>query len=380
MIIKNGSVLNENFEFKNIDILTDGAIIKRMTENIEGDNVLDAEDLLVLPGFIDTHFHGAVGKDFFMSGNEAYEDISAFEAKNGTTAIMPTLSSTPYEKTLEAIRHYVETKNNAPGARYIGLHLEGPFLSSARLGAMVGENVRKPSIDELNEYVKAGEGSIKVITIAPEIEDAEETIAFALENGITVSMGHTDASYDQAEKAVLWGVTRSTHTYNAMSPLNHREPNAVGCALTNDNIDCELICDFFHIHPKVCKLTFDVKGSDRIIMITDSEVGAGLPDGEFVSAEGNKLIIKDRQTRLPDGTISGGSSCLIDGIKNMVSVGVRIEDAVKAATINPARSVGLDNEIGSLKEGKFADIVICDAELNIKYVIVDGKIVYGGEM
>ena len=380
MIIKNGKVLNADFRFEYIDILTDDAIIKKMASGLDGEDVIDAKNLLVLPGFIDTHFHGAVGKDFFMNGSEAYEAISEFEAQNGTTAIMPTLTSTPYEKTLKAIKHYAETKNNAPGAKYIGLHLEGPFLSTKRLGAMVGENVRKPSSEELGEYVKAGEGNIKVITIAPEIENAEETIAFALENGITVSMGHTDASFDEAEKGVLWGITRSTHTYNAMSPLNHREPNALGCALTNDNVDCELICDFFHIHPKVCKLTFDIKGSDRIIMITDSEVGAGLPDGEFISAEGNKLIIKDRQTRLPDGTISGGSSCLIDGIKNMVSVGVRLEDAVKAATINPARSVGMDDRLGSLKVGKYADIVICDTELNIKYVIVDGKIIRKGEM
>ena len=380
MIIKNGKVLNADFRFEYIDILTDDAIIKKIASGLDGEDVIDAKNLLVLPGFIDTHFHGAVGKDFFMNGSEAYEAISEFEAQNGTTAIMPTLTSTPYEKTLKAIKHYAETKNNAPGAKYIGLHLEGPFLSTKRLGAMVGENVRKPSSEELGEYVKAGEGNIKVITIAPEIENAEETIAFALENGITVSMGHTDASFDDAEKGVLWGITRSTHTYNAMSPLTHREPNALGCALTNDNVDCELICDFFHIHPKVCKLTFDIKGSDRIIMITDSEVGAGLPDGEFISAEGNKLIIKDRQTRLPDGTISGGSSCLIDGIKNMVSVGVRLEDAVKAATINPARSVGMDDRLGSLKVGKYADIVICDTELNIKYVIVDGKILRKGEM
>lgn len=379
MIIKNGKVLCDDFEFHNIDILTEDAIIKALGKNLDGDNVIDASNLLVLPGFIDSHIHGAVGKDFFME-DDSYKAISEFEVKNGTTAIMPTLTSTPYDKTIKAIRHYVKAKDSANGAKYVGLHLEGPFLSHARPGAMSIENLRKPSVEELQTYIEAGGEDIKIITIAPEIENAEETIKFAVENGITVSMGHTDASFDEAEKSVSWGVTRSTHTYNAMSGLNHREPNSLGSALTNDNIDCELICDFFHIHPAVCKLTFNLKGSDGIIMITDAEVGAGLPDGEFISAEGNKLIIKDRQTKLPDGTIAGGSSCLIDGIKNMVSVGVRLEDAVKTATINPAKSVGLDSEIGSIKEGKYADIVICDEKLNIKYVIVNGKIVYKGEM
>ena len=376
MIIKNGRLLNDSFEFENLDLKIEGEKIAKIAENISGKEEIDASGMYVVPGFIDSHTHGAMGFEYWEDLDDSYATMSEFEGKNGTTAIFATISAAVNEKMIKSIGVYKRNKNNAPGAKFLGIHLEGPFFNVAKKGAHLPENIRDTSVEEFKTFIEAGGEEIKIITLAPELPNAEETIKYIVSCGTTVTMGHTNATYDEAQKGVEWGVTRSTHTFNAMSPLNHREPGVVGSALTNDKVDCELICDFFHIHPAVCKMVFDLKGADKVIMITDSVIGAGLPDGKFKEDTNNPVIVKDKKTYLLDGTIAGGSSCLIDGIRNMVSVGVPLEDAVKTATINPAKSVGMEDSVGSLKEGKFADIVILDKDLNIKYVFVNGKLVH----
>ena len=373
MIIKNGKLLNDSFKFENSDLEINGEKIAKIGANLSGDEVIDAEGMYVVPGFIDSHTHGAMGVEYWEDLEDSYPTMSEFEGKNGTTAIFATISAAVNEKMIKSIKVYEREKNNAPGAKYLGIHLEGPFFNVAKKGAHLPENIRDTSIEEFKTFIDAGGEDIKIITLAPELPNAEETIKYIVDCGTTVTMGHTNATYDEAQKGVEWGVSRATHTFNAMSPLNHREPGVVGSALTNDKVDCELICDFFHVHPAVCKMVYDLKGVDKVIMITDSVVGAGLPDGTF---RNGTVIVKDQKTYLTDGTIAGGTSCLIDGIRNMVSVGVTLEDAVKMATINPAKSVRIDDKVGSLKEGKAADVVILDKELNVKYVFVDGKLIH----
>ncbi len=376
MIIKNGTLLNDKFEFENSDLKIANDKIEKIAADILGDEVIDATGMYVVPGFIDSHTHGAMGFEYWEGIEGSYATMSEFEGKNGTTSIFATISAAPNERMIKSIKGYENYKNDAPGAKFLGIHLEGPFFNVAKKGAHLPENIRNTSIEEFKTFVEAGGDDIKIITLAPELPNAEETIKYIVECGTTVTMGHTDATYEEAEKGVEWGVTRSTHTFNAMSPLNHRNPGVTGSALTNDKVDCELICDFFHVHPAVCKMVFDLKGADKVIMITDSVIGAGLPDGKFKENTNNPVIVKDRKTYLLDGTIAGGSSCLIDGIRNMVSVGVKLEDAVKTATINPAKSVHMEDSVGSLKEGKSADIVILDKDLNIKYVFVNGKLIH----
>ena len=373
MIIKNGKLLNDNFKFEDSDLEISGEKIAKIAAGLSGDEVIDASGMYVVPGFIDSHTHGAMGVEYWEDLEDSYATMSEFEGKNGTTAIFATISAAVNEKMIKSIKVFEREKNNAPGAKYLGIHLEGPFFNVAKKGAHLPENIRDTSVEEFKTFVEAGGEDIKIITLAPELPNAEETIKYIVDCGTTVTMGHTNATYDEAQKGVEWGVSRATHTFNAMSPLNHREPGVVGSALTNDKVDCELICDFFHVHPAVCKMVYDLKGVDKVIMITDSVVGAGLPDGTF---RNGTVIVKDQKTYLTDGTIAGGTSCLIDGIKNMVSVGVPLEDAVKMATINPAKSVRMEDKVGSLKEGKAADVVILDKDLNVKYVFVDGKLIH----
>ncbi len=376
MIIKNGKLLNDSFEFENADLMIEGEFIGKIAPQLDGEECIDAQNLLVLPGFIDTHFHGAVGGEFLSCKEDFYKAISEYEGKKGTTAIAATIEAASNEKMVNAIKFYCEHKDNVYGAKFAGIHLEGPFFNTEKCGAIEYDSIRAASVDELKDFIAAGGDELKIISLAPEVAGAEETIKYAVKSGITISMGHTNATFKEAEKGVEWGATRATHTFNAMTPLNHREPGVAGCAMTNENVDCELICDFYHIHPSVCKLLFDIKGADKIIMVSDSVMSAGLPDGVFEPEAGEKFVVKNGEARLLDGTICGGGSCLIDGIKNMVSMGVSLENAVKAASIVPAKSMHKDDEIGSLKEGKFADVVICDKDLNIKYVFVNGKLIH----
>ena len=373
MIIKNGKVLNGNFTFENTDILISGEKIEKIGK-VDGDDVIDASDLYVVPGFVDTHMHSAVGKTFIDFDDETYEKITEFEAKNGTTSLVPAISAAPKEKLFSCIKYMKECskRKDDKSAKIHGMHLEGPFFSEKYKGAHLPENIRNTDLEEFKEYLEAARGCIKIITLAPELPNADEVIKKAVSSGVCVSIGHTDATYEQVLHAVEIGATQATHLFNAMSPLNHRNLGTVGGILFS-HAKPELICDFFHVHKDVIKMVYDIKGADNINMITDSELGTGFDDGEY-EVNGRKIIIKDRKTYTEDGTIAGGTSCLIDGVKNLVSIGIPLEDACKMASKNPAQSVGIYDKVGSIAEGKTADIVILDKELNIKNVILRGKV------
>ena len=213
---------------------------------------------------------------------------------------------------------------------------------------------------------------VKIITMAPETENGLATVRHIANRGGTVSVGHSNATYDEALAAFDAGATQTTHTFNAMSPLNHRNPGVVGAAMLRSDVTCELICDFFHVHPDAVKLLLSIKGSDKITMITDSEVGTGLPDGEYL-VNGRTLTVREQKTYTEDGTIAGGTSVLLDGVKNLVSAGITLCDAVKMAAKNGAVAAGIYDRVGSLSVGKDADILVLDRELNLKAVFVNGK-------
>ena len=365
------NILNENFEFKKGEVHIENDTIKQIIFN---DNITD-EDYIV-PGFIDTHMHGAMGDEFFNCNFENSKKIMEFEAQNGTTSLVPAISAAPKETLLECaefMKNLCETEIENCSKIY-GIHMEGPFFASEYKGAHSLENIRNSDADEFAEiYEKCG-GYLKIMTIAPELPGSEQTIKYATEKGVVMSMGHTNATFDDAEKATDWGVTRATHLFNAMSPLKHREPGAVGGALYIDKIKCEVICDFFHVRPEVIKLVYKLKGCDNIIMITDSVSGTGLPDGEYTLSR-HTFTVKNGEARLPDGTICGGSTCMIDGVKNLASIGIPLNEAIKTATKVPAENAGIFDKVGSIEQGKIADIVILDKSLNIKDVILRGKLI-----
>lgn len=373
MIIKNGWIFNREGKFIKADIAFGEKIIG-IGEMPGGGEAIDAEGCYVIPGLVDTHMHGAVGENFLDYGCETAEKICRFEAENGTTTLVPALSAAEKAAMKRSVRYVAEASGRwTPGcAKIMGIHLEGPFLSKAYRGSMLPEAIRSPDIQEFEELYEAGNGLIKIVTIAPELENGYGTVAYMADKGVTVSIGHSGATFEEAQRAFSRGALQTTHTFNAMSPLHHREPGVVGAAVCNDLIRCELICDFFHVHQDVAKLLYRMKGADRITMITDSEVGTGLPDGRF-TVYGKKITVKERKTYMEDGTIFGGSTVLLDGVRNLVSIGIPLEDTIKMAAQNGATAAGIDDRVGSLAEGKDADIVILDQELNVRQVIVNGR-------
>lgn len=375
MIIKNGRVLNDSFKFVDTDIFISNGLIENLAsvDATDTDDCIDAGGCFVVPGFIDTHMHSAVGKAFIDFDGDTYEKITSFEAASGTTSLVPAISAAPKEKLLKCIAYMKDcTAREADGcAKIYGMHLEGPFFSEKYKGAHLPENIRSTDPDEFDEYVNAADGCLKIITLAPELPNADAVIKHAVNAGVCVSVGHTNATYEQVRHAVDIGASQGTHLFNAMSPLNHRSPGAVGGILMSD-AKPELICDFFHVHRDVVKMVYGIKGADKINMITDSEVGTGFADGEY-DVNGRKIIIKNRETYTEDGTIAGGSTCLIDGVRNLVSIGIPLEDACKMASKNPAETVKIYDKVGSISAGKLADLVILDEKLNIKNVILRGK-------
>ena len=372
MLIKSGFVLNDEFQFVKADLSYTGKTIDAIGQ-LEGEGI-DAEGCYVVPGFVDTHFHGAFGTAFLNHGFEDYDMIAAFEARNGTTTIVPTISANPTEKMLASIQtalDYVAAGQKDNCAEIVGLHLEGPFFDETFKGAHKTENIRNPDVEEFKKFVALAGNVLKIMTMAPELPGGDEVIKCAVENGVCISIGHTGATYEQTLHAIELGAQQGTHLFNGMRGITHREPGTAGGILFS-NAKAELICDFFHVHKDVVKMVYDLKGCHKINMITDSTRGNGLPDGEHF-LDGGITIRRNGQSYTQDGRISGGSTCMIDTVRNMVSIGIPLEEVCIMACKNPAETVGVYGRVGSLAPGKQADILILDKDLNIKKIIMRGK-------
>lgn len=374
MIFANAHIVDENFNVRKCDIQVIEGKIAKIGENLSGDEILNMSGKYILPGFIDTHFHGANG----VRVNNKAEDIlkiTSFEVTQGVTSVAITTSSTEFSELILNMKAIAKATETPIGAKIIGIHAEGPFLNIKKKGAMNPENILVPDKEKLDAMIESSNGLLKLITIAPDVDGAIDFIKYAHESDITVSLGHTDATYDIAEKAFLAGATQTTHTFNAMRAYSHREPGILGAALTNPEIVCEMICDYVHLHPATVKLIYLAKGADNINMISDSEYATGLNIKEFM-ADGQKVYLKDGVLRLEDGTISGSAMTLLDGVKHLLHDGYPIGDVAKMASLNPAKSMKADDYLGSIKVGKCADFAVLDEEFELYATFIDGKRVF----
>lgn len=376
MILKNGLVMNEDFVLKHLDIKLENEKIVEIGENLDGNTVLDMSGKYILPGFIDTHIHGAYGVR--ISDKKIKPDmnkITSFEATQGVTSIAITTAASEFSHILEQIKIAKESSKTCVGTKIAGIHLEGPFISTKYKGAMNPEYILEYDIKKFEEMLEKARGLIKIITIAPEKEGSKEFIEYVVKRGITVSMGHTDATYDDAVTAINAGASQATHTFNAMRALNHREPGVLGAVLINDNIICEMICDYVHLHPATVKMIYKIKGADKINIISDSGHAAGMNVTEF-EADGLIRYVKNGVVQLADGTIAGSAKTMADGVKNLITSGIPIEDVSKMASFNPAKSLKIENTTGSIAKGKCADFAVLNGEYNIDYTFIDGKLIY----
>jgi N-acetylglucosamine-6-phosphate deacetylase len=336
--------------------------------------IIDAQGLIVSPGLIDVHMHGSGGYGVMDSDFKAIEHISRAIAKNGVTSFLPTTMTASKEaiyNTLDNIRHYMNKE--LEGATVLGAHLEGPFINKIYKGAQAEEHIIEPNFDFIADYTDV----IKLLTYAPELDkDFAFTKKVKAKTNIVLSMGHTAATLQEAKAAVKNGCSHATHLFNAMVPLNHREPGVIGCALTHD-IFCEIIADNTHINPLMYQFVWSNKGTDKTILITDSVAWGGMDDGTY-SQDGKNIIIKNGTARFEDGTLVG-SALTLNKILSNFKENVKLRNTAiifKQATINPATSIGIDHLKGSLEVGKDADIALFDKNFNCYMTICRGRKVY----
>ena len=338
-------------------------------------NVIDANGDYLIPGLVDVHFHGCAGYDFSDGTREALETIGAYELEHGITSICPASMTLAKETLLgicENAYEYAETK--AKGARLCGIHLEGPFISMEKKGAQNPEFIQKPDAETFGALQEAAHGLVKLITIAPEVCGAKDFIR-ALADEVHISVGHTTSDYETASRAFALGADHVTHTYNAMPGFTHRAPGVIGAAFDAKHVMPELICDGIHIDPSVVRATFQMFGEERMILISDSMMATGMKDGDY-SLGGLPVTVKGNLASLADGTIAGSATNLMDCMRMAVKMGIPLETAVRAATYNPAKSIGVDDVCGSIEVGKYGDCVLLSKEdLSTKKVILGGQIV-----
>lgn len=374
-----GMLYTEQMQFRAGEIKITDDIIEDI-EFLSEESLTDEEaGRYLLPGLVDIHFHGCAGYDFCDGTPEALRAIASYEMRHGITTICPATMTLP-EETLRKICACALAAQTEPVSERIllsevlrGIYLEGPFVSEEKKGAQNPAYIRKPDREMLNRLQQAAGGLIRMVAIAPETEGALTCIREEREN-FRFSIAHTCADYETARQAMEAGATHVTHLYNAMPPFSHRNPGVIGAAAEDDKTVVELICDGIHIHPAVVKSTFRLFGADRVILVSDSMMATGMEDGSYTLG-GQPVVVKGNLAVLKDGTIAGSVTDLYDCMRMAVRMGVPKEEAVRAATVNPAGAIGLEAECGVLLPGRRADILVTDREFELLSVYKSGRAV-----
>jgi len=342
---------------------------------------IDLEGNICGPGFIDTHMHGILGYDTMDGRKESFLEMSKSLTRHGVTSFIPSTVTSSHEKLVkvsEAVKEAVDEWKPEKGSRILGLHLEGPYINSAKAGAQNKQYIREPSIREFDEYYNASNKLVREITVAPEIKNVIEFIEYVVRKNVIVQIGHTNATYEEAVRGILAGATKATHLYNGMRGIHHRDPGVVVALLSSPNVFLEIITDFIHVAPEMVKFTIDHAGIDRIVLITDAISATGLPNGIY-ELGGLKIEVIDGVSRLVEtGGLAGSTLTMDRAFRNILSLGYSIREAFIMASTNPARSVNADKfeKIGILKPGYRADIVVLNRDYEVVMTMIEGHIVY----
>ena len=343
--------------------------------HIDGPTILSitsashAGDDVIVPGFVDLHCHGGGGHTFTTGDAEQARAAAAFHLRHGTTTMLASLVSSPYDLMRTIIEAYAPLVADGVIA---GVHFEGPYLSAVRCGAQNPVFLRDPAPDELMELIGLGAGAVRMVTIAPELPGALECITLLARNGVIAALGHTDATYEQALAGVAAGATVGTHVFNGMRPPHHREPGPVIALLGAHTVVCELVADGVHLHPGMLTFAAHATGPDRAALITDAMDAAGMPDGRYDLA-GQEVVVSDRVARLArNGSIAGSTLTMDAVLRHAVVSGIELSDASAMASTTPARVLGLADEVGALEAGLRADLVVLSPELEVKRVMRAG--------
>lgn len=375
--ITNGKVILKE-QVINTNVYVEGTkIVEISNRQPEGETVIDANGRYVAPGFIDVHSHGRGGGDTMYNTFEDLNTITSTSIKTGVTRILPTTMTMSPEDTYAAIKNVADNMDKVAGSKIVGVHMEGPFFNVKYKGAQPEEYMIAPTAKNYNLLVGEYGHIVKKLSLAPELENSDKLIEYLVKHGVVVSMGHTNATYDQAIVGIKAGATSGTHTYNAMTPLTHRNPGVVGAVMESDQVYAELILDGIHVSYPAPKVLLKAKGLDKVMLITDSIEASGLADGQYKL--GNQPVyVKDNSARLKDGTLAGSILAMNNAVKNAYqNLGLKINEAVNLASYNPAKNLNLI-DLGEIAVNKTADLIMFDEDVNVNFVMIAGDVKIGG--
>ncbi len=369
MVFQNVTYFGSDFRFHQGDVAVGRGKILDVQKTAETGDF----SRVLLPGLVDIHLHGCMGSDFSDGDYEGLKKIAVYEAQNGITSFSPAsmaLGEVELQKTFQTA---ARLKREAPEglARIAGTTMEGPFFSAKRIGAQPKEHLKLPDMELFQRLNRAAEGLIKIVCVAPELEGALQFIQQAKAQAV-VSIAHTDADYGAASAGFEAGASHVTHMFNAMPPLLHRAPGVIGAAMERENVAAEIICDGIHIHESAVRAAFRLLSPARICLISDSIRACGMPDGRYFLG-GQEVWLNKEKVTLTDGTIAGSAVNLFQCMKKAMEFGIAPEAAVRAATYNPAKVLGMEDEIGSIAQGGRADLIECNGEFDLMKVYIDGN-------
>lgn len=367
----NARILGESGFFTGGFSVQEGKFSELLPGVKQGDSVnLNGQTLL--PGLVDIHIHGSAGEDYSDGDSSGLEKMAHYLASHGVTSFVPTSMTLPYKMLLDALQSAVQLRERNPAfcARVLGVRMEGPFLSESKKGSQNAAYLRMPDYAAFQKLWHSCGGLIRIVDTAPELPGATTFIRRAKER-CTISVAHTAAVYEEAAEAFDAGASHLTHLYNAMPPLLHRSPGPIAATSERENVTTEVICDGYHVHPAAIRAAFRLFPG-RVCLISDALRCGGMPEGEY-DLSGQRVFLRDGAARLKDGTLAGSAVNLFDCVKNAVRFGISPEEAVRSASLLPAKVIGQSETVGSIVPGKFADFLVCDSGGNLNAVYMNGK-------
>lgn len=383
-----GTIYTPLEEIQNGVILIEGHRIRKVGPRDKvkvppGAAVVDNQDRIIVPGFIDMHIHGAAGHDLMEATSEAVSTVSTYLARHGTTSYVATTVTASLDRTLRAARGLGEiirasqashgASDKIAGAQPVGIHFEGPFLNVKKRGAHPASQIQKPSTETLERTLEAAGNAARVLTLAPELDGALSVLEYARSRGLRVAIGHSNATFEETERAIAAGATHAVHFYNAMRPFTHRDSGIIGAVLTDDRLSAELICDGVHVEPAAIRLLVKAKGIERVILVSDSLSGAGMPDGNYPL--GNFTVhVAGGVCRTVEGNLAGSTITLDAALRHLSSfTGLSYRECLPCATLNPARILGIEKQKGVIAPGADADLAILDRNFYVTQTYVRGR-------
>lgn len=380
MLIKNVKIITPYEVLLGYGIkIKDNRIVDINLEHLledSGEEIIDGDGNYLSPGFIDIHNHGNSGYDVMDCTEEALDKMGEFHLSNGVTSYLGTIITSSYDDMIGAMENIAAYNNKDNIANILGIHLEGPFFDIGKKGAQPEEFIRLPNLKDIENMIQISKGKMKMVSLAPELKGALQIIQKLKANNIAVAMAHTNSTFESAKRGIDFGITIATHLYNGMRSFSHREPGVIGASLTDDRVYCELIYDRIHLHDGAVQIALKMKGYDKIVLVSDAMMAAGLKDGEYLLGN-QKVFVKEGAARLASGNLAGSTLNLQQAVYNMVKfLDIPIHEIVKMASLNPAKAIKEDQELGSIEIGKIADLIIFNENIDIKNAIIGGKLIW----